>query len=35
MVREKVIKMSEEIIKERINLLKEFAEEHKFRHKYA
>lgn len=34
MVRKNVIKISEKIINERINLLKELAEEHKFRHKY-
>ncbi len=34
MVRKNVIKASEEIIKERLNLLKELAEEHKFRKKY-
>lgn len=34
MIRKSVILISEKIIKERINLLKELAEEHKFRYKY-
>lgn len=34
MVRKNVMAMSEKIIRERINLLKELAEEHRFRRKY-
>jgi len=34
MVRKNVISTSERIIKERVNLLRELSEEHKFRHKY-
>lgn len=34
MVREKIIKTSKKVIDERINLLRELAEEHKFRKKY-